>query len=80
MAYSYFQVGIGLGPTLEFYTLVSAELQHMALNIWRGEMVESLDPLTGQLKCLILLGNMTVLVLTCLKVTPPWVCGQLVKK
>ena len=48
-AYCCLQVGIGLGPTLEFYTLVSAELQHMKLNIWRGEMVESLDPLTGEL-------------------------------
>ena len=59
-SYLYIQVGIGLGPTLEFYTLVSAELQHMELNIWRGEMVETLDPLTGQLPWLILLVSMSV--------------------
>ena len=34
------QVGSGLGPTLEFYTLVSKELQKSELQIWRGEIVE----------------------------------------
>ena len=36
----FFQVGTGLGPTLEFYTLVSKELQKADLQIWRGESVE----------------------------------------
>ena len=34
------KVGSGLGPTLEFYTLVSKELQKADLQIWRGEAVE----------------------------------------
>lgn len=31
------EVGTGLGPTLEFYTLVSREFQKADLNLWRGE-------------------------------------------
>lgn len=31
------EVGIGLGPTLEFYTLVSRELQKIDLHMWRGD-------------------------------------------
>ena len=31
------EVGIGLGPTLEFYTLVSRELQQADLHMWRGD-------------------------------------------
>jgi E3 ubiquitin-protein ligase TRIP12 len=31
------EVGTGLGPTLEFYTLVSRELQRFDLDLWRGE-------------------------------------------
>ena len=38
----FFQVGTGLGPTLEFYALVSRELQRADLEIWRG------DPIKGQ--------------------------------
>jgi len=34
------EVGSGLGPTLEFYALVSKELQKAELQIWRGETVE----------------------------------------
>jgi hypothetical protein len=34
------QVGTGLGPTLEFYALVSRELQRMDLELWRGEAVK----------------------------------------
>ncbi|KAL8586262.1 hypothetical protein ACOMHN_003777 [Nucella lapillus] len=33
------EVGTGLGPTLEFYALVSKELQRADLEIWRGEEV-----------------------------------------
>uniref|UniRef100_A0A7I4DP31 HECT domain-containing protein n=1 Tax=Physcomitrium patens TaxID=3218 RepID=A0A7I4DP31_PHYPA len=32
------EVGTGLGPTLEFYTLLSHELQKEKLNLWRSEM------------------------------------------
>jgi E3 ubiquitin-protein ligase TRIP12 len=35
--------GTGLGPTLEFYTLVSEEIQKAGLNIWRDENNESGD-------------------------------------
>lgn len=30
------QVGTGLGPTLEFYALVSKELQRADLDLWHG--------------------------------------------
>ena len=30
--------GIGLGPTLEFYSLVSKELQRADLELWRGDV------------------------------------------
>ena len=33
----YGEVGTGLGPTLEFYTLVSQELQRRDLNLWRHD-------------------------------------------
>lgn len=33
------EVGTGLGPTLEFYALVSKELQKADLDLWRGETV-----------------------------------------
>ncbi|KAM6122515.1 LOW QUALITY PROTEIN: E3 ubiquitin-protein ligase TRIP12 [Pterocles gutturalis] len=32
------EVGTGLGPTLEFYALVSQELQRADLGLWRGEV------------------------------------------
>ena len=35
------EVGTGLGPTLEFYALVSKELQRADLEMWRGEQVSS---------------------------------------
>jgi hypothetical protein len=31
------QVGTGLGPTLEFYTLLAHELQRKSLSMWRSE-------------------------------------------
>lgn len=31
------EVGTGLGPTLEFYALVSQELQRADLGLWRGK-------------------------------------------
>eukprot|EP00794_Sanderia_malayensis_P011042 gene11042-12207_t len=37
------EVGTGLGPTLEFYTLVSKELQKADLQIWRGEVVKVVE-------------------------------------
>lgn len=39
-----FQVGTGLGPTLEFYALVSQELQRADLGLWRGEEVTLANP------------------------------------
>ncbi len=33
------EVGTGLGPTLEFYTLVSKELQRADLSLWKGDAV-----------------------------------------
>jgi len=36
-------VGTGLGPTLEFYALVSKELQKADLELWRGEMIHEKD-------------------------------------
>jgi len=33
------EVGTGLGPTLEFYALVSREMQSAELEMWRGEAV-----------------------------------------
>ena len=35
------EVGTGLGPTLEFYALVSRELQRFDLDLWRGEPVSA---------------------------------------
>ena len=37
------QVGTGLGPTLEFYSLVSKEFQKAELEMWRGDQVEVED-------------------------------------
>lgn len=37
------EVGTGLGPTLEFYTLVSHEFQKAGLGMWRGDYVSSHD-------------------------------------
>lgn len=37
------EVGTGLGPTLEFYALVSKELQKSDLELWRGEIVAERD-------------------------------------
>lgn len=34
------EVGTGLGPTLEFYTLVSKEFQRADLNLWKGDTVK----------------------------------------
>ncbi|KAJ1263270.1 hypothetical protein BS78_09G170700 [Paspalum vaginatum] len=32
------EVGTGLGPTMEFYTLISHEFQKSSLGMWRGEL------------------------------------------
>ncbi|XP_046854007.1 E3 ubiquitin-protein ligase TRIP12-like isoform X2 [Xenia sp. Carnegie-2017] len=37
------EVGTGLGPTLEFYALVSREFQRGDLSIWRGDTVPTAD-------------------------------------
>ncbi|ELU17507.1 hypothetical protein CAPTEDRAFT_164474 [Capitella teleta] len=37
------EVGTGLGPTLEFYALISREIQRSDLEIWRGEPVRLPD-------------------------------------
>ncbi|KAL4220729.1 Ubiquitin-protein ligase [Mactra antiquata] len=37
------EVGTGLGPTLEFYALVSKELQRSDLELWRGDQVMEKD-------------------------------------
>ncbi|XP_035278065.1 E3 ubiquitin-protein ligase TRIP12-like [Anguilla anguilla] len=42
------EVGTGLGPTLEFYALVSQELQRADLGLWRGEEVALPNPKGGQ--------------------------------
>lgn len=39
------EVGTGLGPTLEFYALVSREMQRADLELWRGEVVSASAPL-----------------------------------
>ncbi len=31
------EVGTGLGPTLEFYTMLSHDLQRKGLGMWRGD-------------------------------------------
>lgn len=35
------EVGTGLGPTLEFYALVSKELQRSDLELWKGEVLQA---------------------------------------
>ncbi|XP_015216682.1 E3 ubiquitin-protein ligase TRIP12 isoform X3 [Lepisosteus oculatus] len=42
------EVGTGLGPTLEFYALVSQELQRADLGLWRGEEVTLSNPKGNQ--------------------------------
>ncbi|XP_063771683.1 E3 ubiquitin-protein ligase TRIP12 isoform X4 [Pseudophryne corroboree] len=42
------EVGTGLGPTLEFYALVSQELQRADLGLWRGEEITLVNPKGSQ--------------------------------
>ncbi|XP_075717371.1 E3 ubiquitin-protein ligase TRIP12 isoform X2 [Rhinoderma darwinii] len=42
------EVGTGLGPTLEFYALVSQELQRSDLGLWRGEEITLSNPKGSQ--------------------------------
>ncbi len=44
------QVGTGLGPTLEFYTLLAHELQRRSLGMWRSEGGGSTDAGDGAAK------------------------------
>lgn len=37
------EVGTGLGPTLEFYTLVSQEFQKPGLGMWRGDYMSTIN-------------------------------------
>lgn len=37
------EVGTGLGPTLEFYALISKEIQRADLDMWRGDIVKQMD-------------------------------------
>lgn len=37
------EVGTGLGPTLEFYTLVCSEFQRSGLGMWRDDLVSEAD-------------------------------------
>lgn len=41
------EAGTGLGPTLEFYTLLSHDLQKSSLDMWRHERVEELHDVTA---------------------------------
>lgn len=41
------EAGTGLGPTLEFYTLLSHDLQKCSLDMWRHERVEELRDTTA---------------------------------
>lgn len=36
-------MGTGLGPTLEFYALVSKDLQKAEYELWRGDVIKSKD-------------------------------------
>ncbi|KAH9509428.1 Ubiquitin-protein ligase [Bulinus truncatus] len=44
------EVGTGLGPTLEFYALVSKELQRADLELWRGESITATSPADPNVK------------------------------
>lgn len=44
------EVGTGLGPTLEFYALVSKELQRSDLELWRGDTVQATSPADPNVK------------------------------
>ncbi|CAL1542098.1 unnamed protein product [Lymnaea stagnalis] len=44
------EVGTGLGPTLEFYALVSKELQRADLELWRGDSVTATNPADPNVK------------------------------
>ena len=41
------QVGTGLGPTMEFYTLVSREFQRTDLCLWKGDKYDAYDSSAG---------------------------------
>ncbi|RUS90169.1 hypothetical protein EGW08_002048, partial [Elysia chlorotica] len=44
------EVGTGLGPTLEFYALVSKDLQRSDLELWRGDTVQATSPADPNVK------------------------------
>ena len=42
------EVGTGLGPTLEFYTLLSHELQRKGLGMWRADNSKDTEAAAAQ--------------------------------
>ena len=42
------EVGTGLGPTLEFYTILSHELQKKGMGLWRGDHGEEIVAAAGR--------------------------------
>ncbi|XP_047337060.1 E3 ubiquitin-protein ligase UPL4 [Impatiens glandulifera] len=55
------EVGTGLGPTLEFYTLVSHEFQKWGLGIWRDDYITKLEE-----------GDSRILISSCGLFPRPW--------
>ena len=45
------EVGTGLGPTLEFYTLLSHELQRKGLGMWRSDTGKDSEAAAAQGIC-----------------------------
>lgn len=43
------EAGTGLGPTLEFYTMISHEIQRKGMNMWRGDYGEEIVDQAGLL-------------------------------
>lgn len=41
------EAGTGLGPTLEFYTILSHELQKKGMGMWRGDHGEEIAATPG---------------------------------
>ena len=44
------EVGTGLGPTLEFYTMLSHDFQRRGLKLWRGDEEKLSSTATGALR------------------------------
>lgn len=48
------EVGTGLGPTLEFYTMLSHDFQRRGLKLWRGDEEKLSSTATGALSATLL--------------------------